>query len=210
MMIATLGDEVLATRVYSWNLTIITYVWSLSIAVSSQIVIARYAGAKDFDAVHIQLNQSMRASFLGSCLFALLVYLNAESLFYLFTKNDTIIQVGLIILAIELLAAPVRSMLQVLSFSLRACGDSTYPAVWNNGISVCVGIPLCYVLSIPLEFSVIGIWVGIAAEESIHSLVLYFRWRQGCWREKGVVDDMVSKAVDAVKTESEGSKVTGL
>jgi Na+-driven multidrug efflux pump len=55
------------------------------------------------------------------------------------------------------------------------------------GIAAGVGTLLGTVFGLGL----IGIWIGIAADELIRGVVMHFRWQSGAWVSKRMVDDVL-------------------
>ena len=47
--VAMIGDDALAARVYIINLSMLCYLFTMAIAQGTQLLIARYIGAKDYD-----------------------------------------------------------------------------------------------------------------------------------------------------------------
>jgi Na+-driven multidrug efflux pump len=49
------------------------------------------------------------------------------------------------------------------------------------------GLGTALLLAFGLELGLVGIWLGMAADEFYRSIVNYIRWRGGKWKEYGVV-----------------------
>lgn len=74
-----------------------------------------------------------------------------------------------------LLFAPMSN---TLPFTLRAAGDSAYPSFVSLGVLWVVSIGLGYVLAIPMELGLWGIWIAQWASWAVRSLLFYIRFRR--------------------------------
>ena len=67
-------------------------------------------------------------------------------------------------------------------YALRAVGDVFVPMI----ILICscwiFSIGLAYFLSIRCGLGLIGLWIGLAIDESVRAIVTYVRWKKGKWK----------------------------
>ena len=69
-------------------------------------------------------------------------------------------------------------MSNTLPFILRAMGDATYPSVVSLAVLWVISIGLGYVLAIPMELGLWGIWIATWASWGFRSLLFYLRFRK--------------------------------
>ena len=70
--------------------------------------------------------------------------------------------------------------------SLRAAGDSRFPAVVGSTLMWTVGLGSALGLAFGARWGVAGIWMGMAVDEWTRALTNGWRWRTGAWQRKGV------------------------
>lgn len=80
-----------------------------------------------------------------------------------------------------LLFAPMSN---TLPYTLRAGGDSAYPSVLSLSALWLVNIALGYVLAIPAELGLWGIWIAQWASWAVRTLGFYLRFRSKRWLRK--------------------------
>jgi len=72
--------------------------------------------------------------------------------------------------------------------ALRATGDVNYPvkaAVLSMGL---IKLPLAYLLVFIFDLGLLGIFIGIAADEIVRGALVYIRWTRKPWlKQKRVI-----------------------
>ena len=64
----------------------------------------------------------------------------------------------------------------ILGNSLRAIKDVNYPVIISVISMWVVGTGLCWILGIPLQFGLAGIFAAFTLDEAIRAILLYKRW----------------------------------
>ena len=73
--------------------------------------------------------------------------------------------------------------------SMKASGDVKFPtflaiiSMW--GLSVLIA----YICGVVLGWGLVGIYIGMAADEIFRAVVVLIRWIKGTWRNKSVVTE---------------------
>ena len=76
----------------------------------------------------------------------------------------------------------------VVIMSMKASGDVKFPtalailSMW--GLSVVIA----YVCGVVLGWGLIGVYIGMAADEIFRAVVVLIRWIKGSWRNKSIVN----------------------
>jgi Na+-driven multidrug efflux pump len=104
----------------------------------------------------------------------------------LFSRDTGIVALGALLLWIDVLVQPAKSANIAITFSLRAAGDSRFPAIVGSTLMWTVGIGSAFALAFGAGWGVIGIWLGMAVDEWTRALVNAWRWKSGAWQSKGV------------------------
>lgn len=192
----TLGIVAINTRIYAGILSNFAYLYSISVAMATTIIVGHAVGAGDYDFAYRRVNKTMRSAMIISIAIACFNWLISPITFGLFTNNPDILdlkpqimELGQQVMIIAIFLEMGRTSNLVIINSLKAAGDVKFPtylgivAMW--GCSVVGG----YLLGIVCGFGLRGIWVAMAADEIIRGIVVAIRWQRGTWRGKRVVDN---------------------
>lgn len=190
----TLGIVSINTKIYANILSNFAYLYSLSVAMGTTIIVGHAVGAGNDEFAYRRVNKTMRSALVVSACIACLNFLLSPLTFGLFTgspefagmKSD-IISLGRQVMFIGIFLEFGRTSNLVIINSLKASGDVRFPtylgivSMW--GCSVVCG----YILGIVCGFGLVGIWMALAADEIIRGIVVAIRWKKGTWRGKSVV-----------------------
>ena len=190
----TLGIVAINTKIYAGILSNFAYLYSISVAMATTIIVGHAVGAGDYDFAYRRVNKTMRSALIVSVAIACLNWLISPITFGLFTSSPGILdlkpqimELGQQIMIIAIFLEMGRTSNLVIINSLKASGDVKFPtylgivSMW--GCSVVCG----YILGIVCGLGLPGIWAAMAADEIIRGIVVAIRWRRGTWRGKRVV-----------------------
>ena len=182
-----LSENELIAKTYVQNITMLFYLFAVSIGQASQIMIGHLVGAKEFDKAYRQGLRSYRTALMITAVACAVGMCFREPLLRLFTDNAEVIELGMNILLINCLLEWGRTTNLVLIACLRGSGDVYFPtacAIFSNwSISV-----LCsYLLAVVAGMGIYGLWIALATDECIRGVFMLIRWKSGRWRTKRIV-----------------------
>ena len=190
----TLGIVAINTKIYANILGNFSYLYSLSVAMATTIIVGHAVGAGNDDFAYKRVNKTMKSALLVSAVIALLNFLLSPVTFGFFTANSQIagmssqiVFLGRKVMFVGIFLEFGRTSNLVIINSLKASGDVKFPtylgiaSMW--GCSVVCG----FILGIACGFGLVGIWIALAADEIIRGIVVAIRWKHGTWRGKSVV-----------------------
>jgi len=184
--VVRLGKFALTARVYAANLASLPVLFSYSLGFGAQILVSHLVGARDFATVHRRLKAAVAwgagLSFISSVTLAA----SGPWLLGLFSRDTGIVALGALLLWIDVLVQPAKAANIAISFSLRAAGDSRFPAIVGATVMWTVGLGSAFALAFGAGWGVIGIWLGMALDEWIRAVINGWRWKSGAWQSKGV------------------------
>jgi Na+-driven multidrug efflux pump len=184
--IVRLGKLPLTARVYAGNLANFPVLFSYGLGFGAQILVSHLVGAKDFVTAHRRLKAAVAWGAGLSLLGGLVLATNARSLLGLFTRDAQVIALGTLLLWIDVLVHPAKATNIAVTFSLRAAGDSSFPAVVGPMLMWTVGLGSALGLAFGAGWGVIGIWIGMGIDEWSRAIANSLRWRSRAWHGKGV------------------------
>lgn len=85
----------------------------------------------------------------------------SKQILYFYTNNETIQVLATPILYLYSFFSLVDNFNVMFQSILRGSGKQHIPSIWNIAVTITITIPVSYILAFPLEFGVIGLWIGI-------------------------------------------------
>jgi putative MATE family efflux protein len=184
--VVRLGALALTSRVYAANLANFPVLFSLGLGFGAQILVSHLVGARQFATADRRLKTAVAWGVSLSLLASVAVALAGPRLLGLFTHDAGILALGSLLLWIDVAVQPAKATNIAITFSLRAAGDSRFPAIVGSTLMWTVGLGVALGLAFGAGWGVAGIWLGMAVDEWTRALVNAWRWRSGVWRSKGV------------------------
>lgn len=178
------GVVVITTKVYCYIIAMMSYVYSQSLAMATQILVGYYKGAGDNEEVDKRVKFTIKVAMLLSGSIATFIYLNAESILSVFTHDLEVILLGKTILFIEIFLEIGRAVNMCMVMALNASGDVKAPITVGIIFMWSVATFGAWLLGVHLYWGLAGIWIAMAADECSRGLVFFWRWHQGVWRKR--------------------------
>lgn len=178
------------TKIYCNILSNFAYLYSISAAMATAIVVGHAVGANEENYAYSKVLKTLKGALLISVAIACISFIISPLTLGIFTDDTAVIQLGRKIMFICIFLEIGRTTNLVIINSMRAAGDVKFPtylgmaSMW--GISVLIG----YILGITLNLGLTGIWIAMALDEIVRAVIVYIRWLHGGWRGKSVVDKL--------------------
>ncbi len=180
--VVQMGTEALTTRVYTQNITMFVFLFSVAVGQGNQILIGHFTGGGEWERANKRCIRSIWLAAGISTFIAVIVYLNSSIIFSLFTDNSEIIATGSVLLLINIFLEPGRAFNLVVINSLRAAGDVRFP-VYIGILSMWgIAVMLSYAFGLEAGLALAGIWIAMTADEWLRGLLMIWRWNKGHWR----------------------------
>lgn len=186
-MVVHLGTLAVTARVFSANFAMFAVILGVGLGNGNQILVAHLVGAHDYDKANHRVWQSLAASCTGAFIVALIVAILGKPLLSLYTSNPEVIALGSACLWCDVVLQPFKSANIVLTASLRASGDSKFPAIFGSLMMWTLGAGTAIFLGFGLHLGIIGLWLGMASDEFYRSIANFLRWKSGRWKSATVI-----------------------
>ena len=187
MFINSLSAVAVNTRIYANILSSFAYLFSISSAMATSIIVGHLVGGKEYDNAYTKVLNTLKKAMVLSIIIAIINYIISPFTFGLFTDNSQVVSLGHKIMFICIFLEIGRCTNLFVINSMRAAGDIKFPtflgmaSMW--GISVFGG----YILGIVMGFGLQGIWIAMALDEIVRGIVVLARWINGNWRGKRII-----------------------
>ena len=182
-----LTETELITKTYVQNITMFFYLFAMSIAQASQIIIGHLIGANETDEAYRQgLKSYFCALGITSAVCVVGVVFRTQ-LISIFSSDAEVIALGANILLLNVILEFGRTTNLVLIACLRGSGDVFFPtacAIFSNWLISVFG---SYILAVVLGMGIYGLWIALAADECVRGILMILRWKSGKWKAKRIV-----------------------
>lgn len=178
------------TKIYANILSNFAYLYSISAAMATAIIVGHSIGANEYDFAYHKVLSTLKKSMIISISIAIVSFLISPVTIGIFTNDTDVISLGRKIMFICIFLEIGRTANLVIINSMRAAGDVKFPtylgmiSMW--GISVLFG----YFLGVTMGYGLIGIWIAMALDEIVRGIVVFIRWKRGTWRGKRIVESI--------------------
>ena len=185
--VSMLGTLAITTRVYTNNISMFIYLFSLAIAQGNQVLVGYLIGQEKTEEVSKHTFKTQRLAVLVSLILSILFYLGSDYLFGLFTEEQSILKLGHTLLLINVALEIGRGTNLVLTNALKAADDINYPFILGIIGMWIICIPIAYLFGIHLGLGLAGIWIAYAVDECFRGLIFTLRWKSKKWLNKSFV-----------------------
>lgn len=181
--VATIGDYALSAKVYYTNILSYAYLFSSSVGNANALLVGRRFGAGEYDKI-TRMNKQLTGITRGvNLLISSFIIILRAPLLKMFTDSREIIALSLGVFLVDIIAEQARAVSQVYEYALRGCGDVLFSVVILVISCWVCSIGLSYFMAIKLGLGLIGLWIGISADECVRAIVTYLRFKSGKWKK---------------------------
>ncbi|MDF2963930.1 MAG: family efflux transporter [Paenibacillus sp.] len=183
-MILKMGTFTYAAHQLAGNFTIFGYMAGYGLATAATTLVGQQLGAKKIKEAR---EYAIASVILGSVLLTaigIITYLLSDWYIYYFTNDALVIEQVRAALKIDAFAQPALAAVLILTGVLQASGDTKFPMYTTT-----VGIWLMrtlgvYMLGVILQWGIVGVWIAIAVDNYLRSILLFWRYRSDRWLKK--------------------------
>jgi len=186
--INTIGVIAVTTQIYVQNLVMPVLVFALAVAQGNQVIVGWHVGAKEYDDAYKRTIRSMKIAVVGVFFIVLFMFLNVRRLLSLFTDDQAIIEMGASVMVIVIFLEMGRLSNLVVIQALRATGDVIFPVVIAIISMLGISVGISYLFGLHLGLGLIGIYLGLAADEITRGILVFIRWIRRDWVGKRVIN----------------------
>ncbi|WP_442600100.1 MATE family efflux transporter [Neobacillus sp. D3-1R] len=190
--VALIGDGALAARIYILNISMLCFLFTFAIAQGTQLLIARYIGAKQYDRALKRGLKTLKISVIVSAAVSLTIALIGKPVLNVFTTDSTIMAIALPVLWAIVFIEPGRAMNIVLMGSLKSVGDVRFPVIIGIICMWGVAVVFSYIFGITLGLGLLGIWLAQGLDEWVRGVFALKRWLSQPWLKKKPIEQEVT------------------
>lgn len=186
-LITYMGAEVLAARVYAYNITTFVYILGLSVGMGTQILVGHLVGAGRNGQAYSLTFRNLYIALGSNIVFSLILMAFRFEIVGLYTDSEPIVKLAAAVLVADIFVETGRAFNHIGNGALRGAGDVKVPMVINILSMWGVGVLLCYLFGLQLHWGLIGVWIALGMDEWTRGLALILRWRSRVWERSVLV-----------------------
>ncbi|GFH43384.1 MATE family efflux transporter [Lactococcus hodotermopsidis] len=184
MIVASLGDDVLAAKAYLLAITQLIALCTTSMAQGNQIMVGKLVGAKAYDVAKKRGFTTLKIGIATSVIICTITSFFITPIMHIFTTQQNIIDIAKYVILVNIILEVGRATNQILVFSLNACGDAMYSLFCSFATLWVISLPFSYLLAIHFGLGLVGVWIAYAIDECLRGCLMIYRWHSGVWQEK--------------------------
>ncbi len=182
------GAQVTA-RSYALQISNFSYCVSAAMAHANSVLVGWYIGGREFEACKRDTRRAavlgIGASIVVSALFALF----SKPIVGLFTDDPEMIRLVGILLILDIFLEIGRSANMVYGFALKTSGDAIYPMTIGIIFMFLCASGGTWLFGVKLGWLAVGAYAAMALDECVRAVLMYARWRRGCWQRFRLVSE---------------------
>lgn len=183
-VVASLGAMELATQGIYIQIVQILMLFSASIGMGTELLVAHYTGAMRLDLANKQLLRSVKIGEVVTILLTFSMPLGTGAfLISLFTDSQAVLLLATPLFLLTVFQEPGRILNVIIINSLRATGDTRFPVMMAIISMWGISVPLGCFLALYMDLGLLGVWLGFAADEWFRGIAMFLRWKSLAWQK---------------------------
>jgi len=209
IIIGWLGDVALAANQVALRLMSISFMTAWGIGIAATTLVGRHQGEGEPE-LAAQAGRRTIALFLVVGTFCALLFNVAPwTLVRLFSPYPEVQQAAVQLLLVAAIFQMFDGVNMVSYGALKGAGDTRWPLYAVIVVSWGVGIPLTYVLAMPVGWGVTGAWVAGTVMIGLEAALLFGRFHGGRWKTIRLVEPDQPEPPAAPRMDTRGATTTG-
>lgn len=172
---------------YASQITMFSYCAGVALANANAIIVGWRIGEKRYDDCQRATFKATKLGIITAVVVAGIVALTGRYIMLIFTKDQTIIDIVVWILWIDLVLEIGRICNIVFGTALKAAGDATYTVVIAVVFMYLFAVLGTYVFGLSLKWYLVGSWIALAMDECMRAVLMGIRWKSRKWEKKVLV-----------------------
>ena len=181
MMAAYMGTNAMAAHQVGMNILGLTFSFGDGMQVAAVALIGRSLGEGNQEKAKLYGKTCQKIGLGISCALAVIYFLGGETLYRLFFEEEEIVAIGVGIIRTIIFIVLFQVSQVVYMGCLRGAGDTAYTAMASTISVTVIRTTASYLCGFTLGLGMVGIWMGILADQIARFLFASIRFKQGKW-----------------------------
>ncbi|TVM00480.1 MAG: hypothetical protein CV087_14030 [Candidatus Brocadia sp. WS118] len=182
-IVTMLGTISLAAHEIALRIESISFMPGFALAVSTATLVGQSLGAKNSNLAFLSMKRSCCFALGLMGFFALVFLLLPKQIVGLFQPEANVLSLATVCLMISAIEQPALAIYMVYAGGLRGAGDTVSPMIVAIVGTLCLHVPLAYVLGVTFHLGLAGVWLGAAIDWIIRAIAIYCLYKRGRWKQ---------------------------
>lgn len=152
------------------------------LSAAAGVVVGKRLGRKEYDEAYAESKKIMYAGLIGAVVVAAVLILLAGEYTGLYRVDDSVKELGKILLIVFSLYAPVKVENMILGGGIiRSGGNTKMIMMIDIAGTWCIGIPMCLLAAYVFECGIVGVYMLLTTEEIFRLVVSLVVFRKRKW-----------------------------
>jgi putative MATE family efflux protein len=187
IVLVYLGEEMSIVRTYVGSIVTFALIITIAISQANQIIIGRLIGEGLMDEAYHVCIKNFRIAFYVMCGIGVIFYFFGGQLMRIFSDNPSIIEWGMIILALDAFLELGRIFNIVFISGLRGAGDVIFSVAIGLVFMWGIAAAGAYVFVVIFDWGLPGVWLALLLDEWVRGILNFLRWHNKKWVTKALV-----------------------
>lgn len=174
---------VTATKGYCSIFANFAYVYAIAISQATQIVLGYLIGAQKIDALNKRVWSTLKVCLLVCVGITIILYLNSDFVFLMFTSDPEVLALGKRILFLEIILEIGRAVNILMTRSLIAVGDAKTPMIFGITCHWIIAYAFSFLFGQIFHWGLEGVWLAMAIDECVRGLIYTIKFKMGTWKK---------------------------
>lgn len=181
MMAAGMGTAAMAAHQVGMNIMGLTFSFGDGMQVAAVALIGRSLGEGNQEKAKAYGRTCQKIGLCISMVIAVVYFLGGEALYQLFFEEPEIVAYGVQIIRVIIVVVLFQISQVIFMGCLRGAGDTNYTAMASTISVTFIRTGASYLLGFVAGLGMVGIWLGILADQVARFLFASIRFKQGKW-----------------------------
>lgn len=182
------GTAAIAANAIASVVNSLSFMPGTAFGIALMTIVGQCVGAGDYAEAKKQTYKIMKIAYITLFTIGVLIYIFMEPLVGIFNLSSEAHRMAKIFLRIHCVSIALTwSMGFILPNALRAAGDARYVMIAATVSMWTVRVSAAYLFTFTFGFGPIGVWLAMAGDFILRSVLYVKRWRSGKWQDKKVI-----------------------
>ncbi len=152
------------------------------LSAAAGVMVGKRLGRKEYDEAYTESKKIMYAGLIGAAAVSILLILLAGVYTGLYRVDDSVKELGKILLIVFALYAPVKVENMILGGGIIRSGGNTKMIMMIDIVGTwCIGIPLCLLAAYAFKWDIVGVYTLLTTEEIFRLVVALVIFKRRKW-----------------------------
>jgi putative MATE family efflux protein len=182
-IVAVYESEAIAAYTILVRILIFSLMPAWGLAGAAATLVGQNLGAKKVKRAEVAVYLTAKYNMIFLVIVSVIYFFGGKYLVGIFTQNQNVIEMAQNGLQIMVLGYIFFAVGMVMIQSFNGAGDTKTPLWINIFIFGCIEIPLAYLLAIPFDLKLNGVFISITISHSLHAVIAYILFKKGRWKK---------------------------